>query len=366
MKLSTHKLVALSLACILMSFSLLTRADPEEAPLQFVLIKPTGKFPIGTTNIEVIRNISNTSRTIPVQVWYPASPTGVEKFAPYNTQEALAFMKQITIDHHKIPEYRLVNMMSASNNSYLNAPVSKKQSKYPIIIFSPGYMTPPQSYSAIIEDLSSHGFIVLSVSHAKFPPVETETKMEEGEFHQIWEDNVKALISQLPELKKSVSALERADLDKIGLAGHSFGGSTSLQVCEEDRQCKCAVDIDGFLHAKKRPSQLHKPTLALMANDRNRETAPEKDKKLDTELIALFTKSKKSGPSEYVAIEKMNHFSFTDAWLFLPHAAEREKTISGEEGIATTRKILLWFFDKTLKGKYRNFPKFNSVVITKK
>ena len=84
---------------------------------------------------------------------------------------------------------------------------------------------------------------------------------------------------------------------------------------------------------------------------------------LREELIELFNRSKESGPSKYLEIDKMNHFSFTDTWLLLPHLAKKEKTISGEDGIITTRKILLWFFDKTLKNKEKKFPNFKSVKV---
>ena len=106
-----------------------------------------------------------------------------------------------------------------------------------------------------------------------------------------------------------------------------------------------------------------------MANDRVKvlvlASAEElkKDKVLGDELIKLFNRSKDSGPSKYIEIDKMDHFSFTDAWLLLPHLAKKEKTISGEDGIITTRKILLWFFNKILKNKEKKFPNFKSVKI---
>ena len=277
----------------------------------------------------------------------------------------MAYIKQVTIEHHQVPESRLVHMMDATGNAYLNAPISQTESKYPIIIFSPGYLTPPQSYTALLEDLASHGYIVVGMSHAKFPPLEEELKMPMGDFHQIWEDNVSRLIRDLPHLGTQVPVLSKADIGKLGLVGHSFGGSTSLQVCEKEPLCKCAADIDGFLHAKHPVHKLHKPSLALMANDPMKNMTPA-DKEKDAALLKLFKSAKGVAPMEYIEIEKMNHFSFTDAWILLPHIAEKTATISGEKGIEVSRKILAWFFDKNLKGLTQEFPQVKNVELKKR
>ena len=363
-------LVLLFISVIISLISCVTSEKNKERELSFSILKPSGKYSVGITHYVLERSFeNNTVKTIPIQIWYPAKPRGHERFAPYNTPEALALMKQVTIDQHKIPESQLVNMMSATNNSYLNAPVLKNDKKYPVIIFSPGHYSPPQSYTALLEDMASHGYIVLSISQAKFPPVEEEIKMEDKKFHKIWEDNVHSLIQKLPQLKKNNSILEQANLTRIGLTGHSFGGSVSLQVCEQNTQCKCAINIDGYLKAKRKPKKLFKPSLALMANDRVKvlvlasEEELKEDKVLGDELIKLFNRSKDSGPSKYIEIDKMNHFSFTDVWLLLPHLAKKEKTISGEDGTITTRKILLWFFNKILKNKEKKFPNFKFVKI---
>lgn len=45
------------------------------------------------------------------------------------------------------------------------ADISQKKEKYPVIIFQPGLGATTYLYTQIIEELVSHGYIVLAVNH---------------------------------------------------------------------------------------------------------------------------------------------------------------------------------------------------------
>ena len=115
------------------------------------LIKPTGLHPIGTITyewIDVSRELQYSThvgdkRAIKVQIWYPAKPGATTFKAPYSA---------LSKDYLKV-----------STNSNLRPPFSEKVNNSNIIIISPGRGTEGFLYTAMAEELASHGFVVASV-----------------------------------------------------------------------------------------------------------------------------------------------------------------------------------------------------------
>jgi predicted esterase len=46
----------------------------------------------------------------------------------------------------------------------------------------------------------------------------------------------------------------KIDFSKLGIIGHSQGGATAVNVLYEDADFKAAIDLDGYLYSKDRPS----------------------------------------------------------------------------------------------------------------
>ena len=120
------------------------------------LIKPTGTFPVGTISYEWIdttREIQLTShigdrRTISVQIWYPAKIDSTSIKAQYSS---------LSNDY-----------VNTSANSYLRPSFNDEIENSNLIIFSPGRGTEKFLYTTLIEELSSHGFVIASID---FPQI---------------------------------------------------------------------------------------------------------------------------------------------------------------------------------------------------
>ena len=141
--------------------------------VDFKLPVPTGQYSIGTTKFylqdvyreEIYSEDKFDYREFMVRAWYPAENT--------NRKSVLKYLEGYNIDTLKyfwdmfdIPK-KLFNLIGqVETHSYIDAPLSGDKITYPVIIFSHGYgLGVPELYTFISENLASHGYIVLSITH---------------------------------------------------------------------------------------------------------------------------------------------------------------------------------------------------------
>ena len=264
---------------------------------------PTGSHPVGTTTFPITdtRRGSNADgseapRVIMVHAWYPAaSATGTR--APYLRDEpAMAELRRVNPGLAK----RLL-VEGVATHATIDAPVASTAGGAPVLVFSHGYLALPSDYTAMMEDLASHGYAIFSITH----PYETAatsvgggkvalsfaarglgevSRAVIGEWHD--EDSVSAAVTGardsaaaertmrefLGRIPKSTAALDRwvedtrvtvdrisalaaagsgdrfsgkLDLSRLGAFGHSMGGITSAAYCARDSRCRAAINLDG-------------------------------------------------------------------------------------------------------------------------
>lgn len=102
----------------------------------------------------------------------------------------------------------------------LNAPPAASQAKRPVIAISHGYTGSPHQISWLIRALVHYGFIVIGIQH---------NDLIKGKVHlNHWQRavDISTIITQF-SLGKMASI---ADLNKIGIAGFSLGGTTAIWI----------------------------------------------------------------------------------------------------------------------------------------
>ena len=276
------------------------------APVVFTLPGLTGPYRIATTSWRLTDPSRpetfggpGESRQIEVLAWYPtAARRGVT--APYLREglpEVRAFAKLFG-DENAFDGVKDVRTHATA----AGAPAASPRG-FPILIFSHGYTGIPSSYTALLEDLASHGYAVLSVIHpyeatlatldggrvvsilgpdgkfvkgvqdvlaewdaedATMAAVTTTTdpteqirllrgylgtlKNTDVMVHR-WVDDTRLVLDQLPRVPRSTAAgrlIARLDTGRIGAFGHSMGGVSSAQFCVEDARCRAALNLDGI------------------------------------------------------------------------------------------------------------------------
>ncbi len=140
------------------------------------------------------------------------------------------------------------------------------------------------------------------------------------------------------------------DLDHVAAIGHSLGGATAVAAMQDDWRIKAAANIDGTPYGSMTDRPLDRPFLLLQSD--YRETG-HSDKFVlgNTSIIQHDT-----APTWRYEIHHANHYSFTDAPLFLalPARFALSMLIGGGRGPEETQRasvdILAAFLQEPLDG----------------
>ena len=128
-------------------------------------------------------------------------------------------------------------------HGYVNVP--NGEGPYPVIIMLHGYI-PPEEYVTLdyttryADNLAQNGYIVLHPNMRNFPPSSTaERRRDNNTGYTI---DVLNLLAYLREMAGKEGIFETADISRIGIWGHSIGGSIAMRTLSaEPETFKAAV-----------------------------------------------------------------------------------------------------------------------------
>jgi len=341
--------------------------------------KLIGPYPIGTHDYfwidenrdELLTSDPKDKRHLMVQVWYPAEKVeGAEPYPYVNNPEQYGEWKDYKVALH------------VKTNAVLDAPISRKNSKYPVLIYNHGGSWMRNIATFQTEMLANHGYVVFSIDHTGFnktvvfpdgykfvhdantfpKPTGKSDKDAKASFDYLggipfksWVGDISFVIDQIEKLNNMPGSIfhNRLDLGKIGSFGWSFGGAASIQIAKDDDRVKAVVDCDGQLFGDVVETGIEEPVLMMHGEiepPSPEEMKPEAFEKLLKEIKALDASFlAKSKNDRYVLkINKSQHGSFSDLVLFfqqLPDGVDRH--LAHEIINAYT----LAFFNRYLKGK---------------
>jgi predicted dienelactone hydrolase len=252
-----------------------------------VIPPPSGAHAIGTTRFDLTG-----SRKIPVQAWYPAQPSDGPR-EMYLDDELRAALAEMT----RVPKFLL-----PQNPSYsvVNAPAVP--SRYPVLVFNHGFGSFQKQSTSLMEELASHGYVVLSVGHpseslvvqfadgtvqrhradhpawveiraglkdleknirevepllararaAKDPATLREAMIAIAAHRsyaalvpvlEFWRQDTSLVLDQLGSLPAPLGAI--VDPAQVGVFGHSLGGMVSGQLAMTDARVRAGMNFDG-------------------------------------------------------------------------------------------------------------------------
>ena len=291
----------LALAAILVVLGLwIEREVPVELPA------PTGPFAVG-------RSIEDWHQ-VRAWIWYPALPSG--KHADYAPDMHLGGgpLRFVTHDWAKV-----------RCHSFANAP--RRPGSYPVVIFRGGASAPVVNYTTLIEDLASHGYVVVGIDardrRSRNPELCTNTDCY-NRLLDLWISDIGFVADRLG--------------GNVGIFGHSFGGSQAAQFCAHDPRCAAGIDVDGILLGDVVQHGIAKPFLFLLSDHRNE---PGSDRiKADIESVR----------KPIVVLPGASHWAFSDDGAVLKSRLLRALfRIDGRRQLAATTQTIHSFFDAHLK-----------------
>jgi dienelactone hydrolase len=254
------------------------------------LPSPTGKYKVGRMSVQLTDpnrfEVYSTEkkvkrRELVVWIWYPAALVSDSKRAIYlpDKWSEADFVFGVKL-----------GTAAFQCHSFENAAVAESQPAYPIIIFSQAGFS-VLSYSAIIEEIASHGYVIVGINHTYDAPVtvfsdgrviSASPQFMEGvnsrsgsieesfQFRAAVADyktaDIKFVADQLEKINKGSSVLTgQLDLTALGVFGHSLGGNAALEFCRTDKRCKVAVNLDGANWNDVGKVGLKKPAMIIAA-----------------------------------------------------------------------------------------------------
>ena len=224
-----------------------------------VLPAPSVQSPIGTQTLHLTDHAR--SRELMAQLWYPAAKAGQRPFANYMEPGVAA-------TYAEVPAGTLRNVRT---HARLSAPLAK--GRHPVVILATGGIEPRSIYTLYAEELAARGFVVATVDHTNearavvFPdgritgPAEIPTTIEET---VDWVPRAVAVrVADTRFLLDRLERLRGLDLRRVGMVGHSLGGSTAAEVMLADSRIDAGVNLDGLITRAPIAQGLDRPFMVI-------------------------------------------------------------------------------------------------------
>ncbi|MEV6413808.1 alpha/beta hydrolase [Kribbella sp. NPDC051718] len=371
----TSTIALTSLAGALPARAASTSTSPSPAAdLTLRLPAPAGPHRLGVRTLHLTDRgrvdpwNGSPDRELVLTVFYPARTTRGCHRAPQMTARAAGNFKGFAAYYHHLPAG--VDWSATLTHSYADAPPAP--GRRPVLLYSPGGTDPRTLGTGLAEDLASHGYVVVTIDH---PGETSEVDIPDGELRTIQippttpTDPVLSRLmmsTRFADVRFVLSRLSTLglplDLRRIGIYGHSAGGSTAAQALYENRELKSAINLEGYLDylplPPGEPDELY--PIAQHGSDRPLLLAGTdgfRDARFDSSWSALLAHH---GPVRRTEIAHANHWVFTDLGAMAPQlqaaglmtAEDRTDQVGAVNpaiSVPLIRRTVRSFFDRTLK-----------------
>lgn len=192
-----------------------------------------------------------------VQVWYPSDETGGKPAVQWLPDKALA---------PPFPYHRLAHAKARVRQ---DAPLAKIQGPLPVVFYEHSWMGHRAENIAQVESLASEGFVVVAVDHpeqaarvlyqdgtvvkGRYPePLDFSSTKSTADFVANARHCFAERLEQVERVRLALAGEAagilsgRLRLDRAGVFGFSFGGSTAIQLCAKNPAFVAGANEDGL------------------------------------------------------------------------------------------------------------------------
>jgi predicted dienelactone hydrolase len=267
-----------------------------------------GAHPVGVRSTRLV-DAARDGRTLDVEVWYPAAASHAGQDLRTEARDAYEL-----VPGYRVPQDAVRDAAAASG-------------RFPLIVFSHGYGSHRRQSTFVCTHLASHGYVVAACDHAgnTLHDVMRLTLAERrGEPIPDPASALPRLVTDRPaDVHVVIDRLldgaagdvaAHVDAERVGVAGHSLGGWTSLMVARSDRRVRALLPLAPAGGASPLPARelqaaldfawgREVPTLFVVA---------ERDSLLPLPgMHDLFTRTP-SASKRMVVLENTDHMHFCD------------------------------------------------------
>jgi predicted dienelactone hydrolase len=352
------------------------------APDRLSLPTPTGTNRVGAVQLHLIDHSRRdpwqtvpADRELMVSVYYPAQRAAGHPAMPYMLPDAAAHFDAVTTNTYlrmNLPTGQ-VDWSATRTHAAEGAPAADNSGPRPVLIYSPGLGEPRTWDTTLVEDLASRGYVVVSIDNTyespevQFPngSVATWTPSSDPDAFtrkalsvrvcdtRFVLDRLTALTTDADGKRLPKGLAGTLNLTKVGMFGHSAGGTAAAATMDADPRIAAGLNMDGnltWLDDSLMPVAEHgldRPFL-LLGKDGVTDTGP------GWQAFLANT----PGWTRELKLRGSEHASFTDAEALLPQmnlsSTVRTKaigTIDSAVAIRTQEAYVAGFFDRWLRGR---------------
>src|SRR5918995_1652949 len=365
---------------------------------------PSGPYEIGTLTYhwvdpdrpEVFTADPDDRRELMVQIWYPAKGDPSSPRAPY-IQDADAVTSAFA-RLFDVPQFLLGNLKHVTTNAIPSAPVAAPMAEdepgYPVLIYVEGLGTFRQMNTFLVEELVSHGYVVVAIDqpYTAANVVFSDGRQAEG----LPTERTKPLASQsflpaeraptlngrtfqegiVPYLAQDVSftldrlavlnqadpngiLTRRLDQQRAGTLGYSLGGLVGSEACRLETRLRPCLFLDAPMSTdvvrsglQQRAMWITRDADAMRLERRKAGGWPEAEIHAElTTMRAVFESL--PGDGYFVQVPGMFHSNYTDLPSWSP--LWRLLGVGGPIDVQRANSIInaysLAFFDRHLKSQ---------------
>jgi dienelactone hydrolase len=358
---------------------------------------PKGAFEVGTTIYEFtdiarkeLYSGKDEPRRFMVQVWHPAEVTSTSKHAPWMSEPKIyapAIAKFLGL-----PSFFLDHLALSVSPAYLDVPLAKASTPYPLILFSHGWNGFNAQNTGQAVELASHGYVVVAIQHTYgalitvFPdgtvvlnnPKALPENADDPNYEVVarrlvdqWAGDMAFVLDQLQGFDEDAGSMffQKLDLERVGVYGHSTGGGAAIQFCGVDLRCKAVLGMDPFMRpvtAEVIKNGISQPSF-FMFSQGWADLVDSKNNKLFDQFYPNITNN-----VGVISINGTKHFDFSDLPLLSPIAPQLglKGPLNGKRVTEIVDAYLLDFFEMTLNNKPStlfdgSFDDFSEVKVRK-
>lgn len=267
------------------------RGAPASAPdgqAHLTLPVPDGRYPVGTVSLELTDRAranpwaaSPRYRQLMVSIWYPATDTRRYPLAPQMLPGAAAHFGSAdgAAQNYDVPPGS-VDWAATLTSGHEAAPAARHGAQFPVVLYSPGLGEPRTWETTLVQDLASHGYIVVTIDHTYETSevefldgqvIDSQLAMwaaqaeKTGTVLALLEKIVAVRVADVRFVLDELAALDAdrdpdvghqplppglagaLDLHRVGMFGVSAGGFTAAQAMDEDPRIIAGIDMDGTI-----------------------------------------------------------------------------------------------------------------------
>ncbi|MER7520442.1 alpha/beta fold hydrolase [Streptomyces sp. NPDC126499] len=318
---------------------------------------PTGPHPVGLRTVHLIDHSRTDpwvggARELMLTVLYPARTVRGCRRAPQLTpDEAALFADLAPLVRPGLPGPGAVDWGAVLTHGHVGAPALP--GRRPVLLYTPGGGDSRTLGTSLAEDLASHGRVVVLVDH---PGDATQVELPTGmrptvllgpPSPETFRTMIDTRIADLRHVLDRLGELPLApvmDRRRIGVIGHSAGGTAAVYAAHADRRIRAVANLEGYLDLT--PLDGFDRPLLLLRTD-GFDGAP----RVESSWAGL--------PGRRALLTGANHWAFTDYAAFVPRlqaaglvtAAARAALVGpgdGDAAMASVRRRVGGFFARAL------------------